>query len=84
MAFDRTTGGRHRPAASLQQRAAPVDTRQQQQDNGTGEFQPHLQQGGWAADDGRHTLQTYLQDAALRGELPAPARAPRAALRLAK
>lgn len=75
---------------SLQQRATRVDSRQQQQDNGTHEFQPTPQQGGdpWA-DDRAHTLDAYLQRAGQLGDLPV-ARAPgaepsrRPDLRLAK
>lgn len=75
---------------SLQQRVMHVDSRQQQQDNGTHEFQPVPQQGGtpWPDDRG-HTLQAYLQRAGQLGDLPV-ARAPgaeplrRPDLRLAK
>lgn len=75
---------------SLQQRATHADSRQQQQDNGTHEFQPTPQQGGspWP-DDSVHTLQAYLQRAGQLGDLPVPrapdAQAPRRPeLRLAK
>ena len=71
-------------AARLQQRAEPADTRQQQQDNGTHEFQP-LQQGDGARSEGPSTLQSYLRLAAQRGELPRAANMPGpGALRVAK
>ncbi|WP_326534027.1 hypothetical protein [Pseudorhodoferax sp.] len=66
-------------SAGLQHRSAPPDSRQQQQDNGTREFQPPLQQGD-AGTDAQHTLQAYLERCRLRGELPRQ----RPALRLAK
>lgn len=65
----------------LQQRSMPPDSRQQQQDNGTREFQPPAQQGD-ASTDAQHTLQAYLERTRLRGELPRPRQRP--ALRLAK
>ena len=67
---------RSAPAASLQQRVEPADTRQQQQDNGTHEFQPLQQGDNGAAADGPQTLQAYLRLAGLRGELPRAANAP--------
>ena len=76
--------------AELQQRAHDPASRQQQQDNGTHEFQPVAQQGDGAAPDDRpHTLDGYLRRARQLGDLPMP-RAPgslpqrRAELRLAK
>ncbi len=77
-------------AASLQQRATRVDSRQQQQDNGTHEFQPTPQQGGSPSlGDGAHTLEAYLQRARQLGDLPVPHTPgaeppPRPGLRLAK
>ncbi|MFT3718897.1 hypothetical protein [Pseudorhodoferax sp.] len=73
-------------SAGLQQRAERPDSRQQQQDNGTREFQPPRQQGDDAArDDARHTLSAYLERCRQRGELPRPAaQRPRPALRLAR
>lgn len=56
----------------LQQRAEYADNRQQQQDNGTHEFQPMRQQGDRSSDDGQHTLEAYLLRARLRGDMPVP------------
>jgi hypothetical protein len=70
-------------SGGLQQRSAPPDNRQQQQDNGTREFQPPVQQAdAWVDADAQHTLQAHLERSRLRGELPRPR--PRPALRLAK
>lgn len=54
----------------LQQRMEYADTRQQQQDNGTHEFQPVRQQGDGHGDDSQHTLEAYLVRAKLRGDMP--------------
>ncbi|KQP46120.1 hypothetical protein [Pseudorhodoferax sp. Leaf274] len=68
-------------SSGLQHRSAPPDNRQQQQDNGTREFQPRAQQGDdWCVPDVPHSLQGYLERSQQRGELPRP----RPALRLAK
>lgn len=68
-------------SGGLQQRSMPPDNRQQQQDNGTREFQPPAQQGdAWSAPDTPHSLQAYLERSRQRGELPRP----RPALHLAK
>jgi hypothetical protein len=68
-------------SAGLQHRHMPPDNRQQQQDNGTGEFQPRAQQGdAWGVPDVPPSLQAYLERSRQRGELPQP----RPALRLAK
>lgn len=58
--------------ASLQQRATHADSRQQQQDNGTHEFQPAPppRSSPWP-DDSAHTLEAYLQRARQQGDLPA-------------
>jgi hypothetical protein len=75
---------------SLQQRMECADTRQQQQDNGTHEFQPVRQQGDGRIDDTPHTLEAYLLRARLRGDMPVPPAPgdnrlrPRPELRLAK
>lgn len=66
-------------SAGLQQRHAPPDSRQQQQDNGTREFQP-VQQQGDASTDAQYTLRAYLRRCELRGDLPRQ----RPSLRLAK
>jgi hypothetical protein len=61
------------PRVPLQQRVERVESRQQQQDNGTHEFQPTPQRGDPAAqDDYGHTLEAYLQRARQLGELPVP------------
>ncbi len=58
-------------SGGLQHRSLPPDSRQQQQDNGTREFQPPSQQAdGWHAVDAQHTLHAYLERSRLRGELP--------------
>lgn len=65
---------------SLQQRAPQADSRQQQQDNGTHEFQPLPAPGDMRPDDRGHTLEAYLQRARQLGDLPmsrAPGEAPR-------
>ena len=69
-------------SGGLQHRSLPPDSRQQQQDNGTREFQPPAQQqaDGWGGADAPPTLQAYLERSRLRGELPRV----RPALRLAK
>ncbi|RCW67424.1 hypothetical protein [Pseudorhodoferax soli] len=68
-------------SAGLQHRHLPPDNRQQQQDNGTREFQPPAQQGdAWSVPEVPHSLQAYLDRSRQRGELPRP----RPALRLAK
>lgn len=60
-------------SAGLQHRALPPDSRQQQQDNGTREFQPQMQQG-----DGPSARPAEWS-------APAPARlSPRPGLRLAR
>lgn len=64
-------------SAGLQQRRPLPDNRQQQQDNGTREFQPRgpsLQQGDGA--DAACTLSASLERSRLRGELPCPVRRP--------
>lgn len=65
-------------SAGLQQRRPLPDNRQQQQDNGTREFQPPAaaRQQGDGADAG-HCLAASLERTRLRAELP---RAPRRAL----
>lgn len=72
---------------SLQQRAPQADSRQQQQDNGTHEFQPLPAAGDMRPGDGVHTLEAYLQRARQLGDLPVartPGDAPRGpGLRLA-
>jgi len=82
MALEPRIGTRRRPVAGLQQQAVRTDTRQQQQDNGTHEFQPLFQQAGWHRDDAWNTLGACLQ----HGDCAAVDRTPlrRAALRLAK
>lgn len=74
--------------AGLQQRAAPADNRQQQQDNGTHEFQPPVQQGDGAMRESRpHSLEAYLQRSRQLGEMPRPRlveQRPRPELRVAK
>ncbi|KQP13630.1 hypothetical protein [Pseudorhodoferax sp. Leaf267] len=64
----------HRPLHTpLQQRAEHGDSRQQQQDNGTHEFQPMAQQGDSSGhDDQSHTLAAYLERARQVGDMPSP------------
>ncbi len=84
MALDPHRSARRRREAGLQQQAMPADTRQQQQDNGTHEFQPLWQQAGWHRDDEWRTLGACLQRSERTG-LPAQGLPPpRPALRLAK
>jgi hypothetical protein len=68
--------------APLQQRSEAPDSRQQQQDNGTHEFQPPGAMAALLAADAQHTLRAYLERCRERGELPKPPQRP--ALRLAK
>lgn len=65
-------------SAGLQQRRPLPDNRQQQQDNGTREFQPPTSQLGDGVGDCRFTLSAHLERSRQRGELPRPR------LRLAK
>lgn len=64
---------RDRLPTDLQQRAQSCDNRQQQQDNGTHEFQPRPQLGDTpASDDAQYSLSAYLERCRQRGELPRP------------
>lgn len=68
------TDARDRLPTALQQRAQSFDNRQQQQDNGTHEFQPRAQLGdATASEDAQHSLSAYLERCRQRGELPRPA-----------
>ena len=60
---------RHPSGPGLQQRTEYADDRQQQQDNGTNEFQPVRQQGDQSSD-ARYTLAAYLERARQRGDMP--------------
>jgi len=68
-------GARNRSILAMgqQEREPRLMDRQQQQDNGTHEFQPPQQGDGFTiADDSRHTLGAYLERASTRGDLPMP------------
>ena len=86
MALDHPSAVRRRHAPALQQQqAAPTDTRQQQQDNGTHEFQPLQQQAAWHRDEEWRTLGACPQRGERRSErVQGFGLARRAELRLAK
>ena len=64
--------GQQSSPAMPQQLEPPAMDRQQQQDNGTHEFQPSQPQGltSSALDDAQHSLAAYLKRAGMRHELP--------------